>query len=73
MSSVAFSSLEVSENTLKGINDLGFTHMTEVQARWVPLLGLGLLLLDTGCCAIARGVGCSVAAGESGVLRWWCQ
>lgn len=29
----------VSENTLKGINDMGFTHMTEIQHKSIkPLL-----------------------------------
>lgn len=37
MSSIAFSTLEVSENTLKGISDMGFAHMTEVQARQAEL------------------------------------
>ncbi|KNC98509.1 ATP-dependent RNA helicase HAS1 [Spizellomyces punctatus DAOM BR117] len=32
----AFSSLSVSENTAKAIADLGFTTMTEVQARSIP-------------------------------------
>lgn len=28
----------VCENTLKGIKDMGFTHMTEIQARSIPPL-----------------------------------
>lgn len=37
----SFASLagSVSENTLKGINDMGFTHMTEIQHKSIkPLL-----------------------------------
>mmetsp|Transcript_11593 Transcript_11593/g.29623 ORF Transcript_11593/g.29623 Transcript_11593/m.29623 type:complete len:624 (+) Transcript_11593:158-2029(+) len=38
MSAMEFSTLEVSELTAKGIADMGFTYMTEVQARTVPHL-----------------------------------
>lgn len=31
-----FSELKLSENTMKGIQDMGFTTMTEVQARTIP-------------------------------------
>jgi ATP-dependent RNA helicase DDX18/HAS1 len=31
-----FSSLDISENTLKAIQEIGFTKMTEVQARTIP-------------------------------------
>lgn len=41
MSVTEFSSLEVSELTAKGIAEMGFTHMTEVQARTVPHLLAG--------------------------------
>eukprot|EP00033_Pygsuia_biforma_P000837 GCRY01000974.1.p1 GENE.GCRY01000974.1~~GCRY01000974.1.p1 ORF type:complete len:605 (+),score=181.69 GCRY01000974.1:58-1815(+) len=33
-----FSSLELTENTAKALQAMGFTHMTEVQARTIPLL-----------------------------------
>ncbi|KAL0274928.1 UNVERIFIED_CONTAM: hypothetical protein PYX00_002945 [Menopon gallinae] len=40
LSNNAFTSLKdkVSENTLKGIADMGFTHMTEIQAKCIPPL-----------------------------------
>lgn len=38
MSDVKFSSLELSDPTKKAIVDMGFEHMTEVQARTIPLL-----------------------------------
>ncbi|GBG92226.1 hypothetical protein CBR_g54769 [Chara braunii] len=41
MSQVAFDTLEVSELTKNAIKDLGFTNMTEVQARSIPQLLLG--------------------------------
>ena len=41
MSEAPFASLELSEPTRKGIADLGFTHMTEVQARTIPALLTG--------------------------------
>jgi len=36
----SFKSLEdaVCESTLKGVSDMGFTHMTEIQARTIPPL-----------------------------------
>jgi ATP-dependent RNA helicase DDX18/HAS1 len=33
-----FSSLELSENTAKAIEKMGFTEMTEIQARAIPHL-----------------------------------
>lgn len=41
MSSEAFSSLGLSEPTMKAINDIGFEYMTEIQARTIPPLLLG--------------------------------
>uniref|UniRef100_A0A7S0V161 ATP-dependent RNA helicase n=1 Tax=Polytomella parva TaxID=51329 RepID=A0A7S0V161_9CHLO len=38
MSETEFSSLELSDNTRKGIEDLGFKYLTEVQARTIPAL-----------------------------------
>lgn len=40
ISNNAFTTLKdkVSENTLKGIADMGFTHMTEIQAKCIPPL-----------------------------------
>ncbi|XP_012271465.1 probable ATP-dependent RNA helicase pitchoune [Orussus abietinus] len=40
MDDTAFSSLEdkICENTLKAVNDMGFTDMTEIQARAIPPL-----------------------------------
>jgi len=38
MTGTTFDQLELSENSKKAISDLGFTHMTEVQARCIPLL-----------------------------------
>jgi ATP-dependent RNA helicase DDX18/HAS1 len=57
MSNVEFSSLEVSEPTLKGIKILGYTHMTEVQARTIPQLLCGRDLLG----AARTGSGKTVA------------
>ncbi|XP_023520092.1 DEAD-box ATP-dependent RNA helicase 51-like [Cucurbita pepo subsp. pepo] len=36
MSTVAFDSLELSEKTLRAIKDMGFQHMTQIQARAIP-------------------------------------
>ena len=41
MSAVGFGSLELSAQTTAAIAELGFTHMTEVQARTIPPLLLG--------------------------------
>jgi ATP-dependent RNA helicase DDX18/HAS1 len=41
MSDAAFSSLELSDATRRGVEDLGYTHMTEVQARTIPALLTG--------------------------------
>lgn len=41
MSDTSFSSLEISAATQKGITDMGFIHMTEVQARTIPALLTG--------------------------------
>ncbi|XP_060067699.1 uncharacterized protein LOC132547910 isoform X2 [Ylistrum balloti] len=40
LSDTSFTSLEgkVSEQTMKGIQDMGFTHMTEIQAQTIPHL-----------------------------------
>ena len=38
MSRTSFDSLELSESSSRAIRDMGFTHMTEVQARCIPLL-----------------------------------
>ncbi|CAA0808234.1 DEAD-box ATP-dependent RNA helicase 51, partial [Striga hermonthica] len=38
MSSEAFSSLPISEPTMNAIKDLGFQHMTQIQARGIPPL-----------------------------------
>ena len=39
-SDTSFKSLEsaVSESTLKAVADMGFTHMTEIQAKTIPPL-----------------------------------
>lgn len=46
LSDTSFSSLKdsVSELTLKGIVDMGFTHMTEIQAKSIPHLLEGRLV-----------------------------
>ncbi|KAG6584379.1 DEAD-box ATP-dependent RNA helicase 27, partial [Cucurbita argyrosperma subsp. sororia] len=36
MSTVSFDSLELSEKTLRAIKDIGFQHMTQIQARAIP-------------------------------------
>lgn len=36
-----FSELNLSENTMKGIRDMGFTKMTEIQQRTIPALLAG--------------------------------
>jgi ATP-dependent RNA helicase DDX18/HAS1 len=36
-----FDQLDLTEQTRRGIQDLGFTHMTEVQARTIPQLLVG--------------------------------
>ena len=41
MSRVGFDTLEVSEQTSRAIADMGFTQMTEVQARTIPPLLTG--------------------------------
>ncbi|GFR47135.1 hypothetical protein Agub_g8823 [Astrephomene gubernaculifera] len=41
MSASEFSSLELTENTSKAVADMGFSHMTEVQARTIPALLTG--------------------------------
>ncbi|GIL44399.1 hypothetical protein Vafri_1877 [Volvox africanus] len=41
MSATEFSSLELTENTQKAIADMGYTHLTEVQARTIPALLTG--------------------------------
>ncbi|GLI65585.1 hypothetical protein VaNZ11_009159 [Volvox africanus] len=41
MSTTEFSSLELTENTQKAIADMGYTHLTEVQARTLPALLTG--------------------------------
>lgn len=41
MSNQTFDQLEVTEATQNAIKDMGFTHMTEVQARTIPPLLLG--------------------------------
>ncbi|KAG1675927.1 ATP-dependent RNA helicase DDX18 [Nymphon striatum] len=40
LSDTSFASLEghISENSLKGIKEMGFTHMTEIQAKSIPQL-----------------------------------
>ncbi|KAJ7943585.1 RNA helicase [Quillaja saponaria] len=38
MSNVTFASLGLSEPTLKAIKDMGFEHMTQIQARSIPTL-----------------------------------
>ncbi|TYJ98972.1 DEAD-box ATP-dependent RNA helicase 51 [Cucumis melo var. makuwa] len=45
MSSVSFDSLELSEKTLRAIKDMGFEHMTQIQARAIPpsLIGKDIL------------------------------
>jgi ATP-dependent RNA helicase DDX18/HAS1 len=37
----SFDSLDISEQTKKAITDMGFTHMTEIQARTIPPLMAG--------------------------------
>lgn len=41
MSKVGFGTLEVSDQTSKAIAEMGYTHMTEVQARTIPQLLTG--------------------------------
>ncbi len=41
MSDNPFSSLELSDPTRTGVSDMGYTHMTEVQARTIPALLTG--------------------------------
>ena len=41
MTSSAFKDLDLCEPTMRGLQDAGFTHMTRVQARTVPLLLAG--------------------------------
>lgn len=41
MSRVGFDTLEVSDQTRKAIAEMGYTHMTEVQARTIPQLLAG--------------------------------
>jgi len=41
MSSQTFDQLDLTEQTKKGIAEMNFTHMTEVQARTIPQLLLG--------------------------------
>ncbi|KAG2450310.1 hypothetical protein HYH02_004816 [Chlamydomonas schloesseri] len=41
MSASEFASLELTANTKKAIDEMGFTHMTEVQARTIPALLTG--------------------------------
>ncbi|GLC33048.1 ATP-dependent RNA helicase [Pleodorina starrii] len=41
MSATEFPSLELTENTQKAIADMGYTHLTEVQARTIPALLTG--------------------------------
>ncbi|CAG9462371.1 unnamed protein product [Pedinophyceae sp. YPF-701] len=45
MSDVRFDSMKLSDNTMRGISDMGFTHCTEVQARTIPPLLEGRDLL----------------------------
>ncbi|CAK9329266.1 unnamed protein product [Citrullus colocynthis] len=51
MSSITFHSLDLSEKTLRAIKDMGFEHMTQIQARAIPHSGkifLELQGLDLG-------------------------
>lgn len=53
MSSIGFDTLELSAQTRKAIDEMGFAHMTEVQARTIPQLLTGRDVLGaakTGQC-----------------------
>eukprot|EP01134_Creolimax_fragrantissima_P004724 CFRG4724T1 len=44
-----FASLSMSEKTMQAINDMGFTDMTEIQRRSIPVLMKGNDLLASAC------------------------
>ncbi len=48
LTDTSFSALEgkVSEQTLKGVADMGFSHMTEIQAKSIPPLLEGRLVVS---------------------------
>ena len=53
MSGIGFDTLELSAQTRKAIDEMGFAHMTEVQARTIPQLLTGRDVLGaakTGMC-----------------------
>lgn len=69
MSQQTFDSLDVTEQTKAAIAELGFTHMTEVQARTIPPLLLGKDVLGAAKTGVRGAVvcpgctGCAVAVG----------
>lgn len=56
-----FASLKLSENTMKALKDMGFTQMTDVQARTIPPLLAG------------RDVLGAAKTGSGKTLAFWFQ
>jgi hypothetical protein len=56
MSNASFSSLELSEPSQKAIDEMHFTHMTEVQARTIPPLLVGRDVLGAAKTGALTGV-----------------
>ena len=62
MSAQTFDQLELTEQTRKGVAEMGFTNMTEVQARTIPQLLVGRDVLG----AAKTGETCAGGKGSSG-------
>ena len=75
MSTMEFASLELTAHTQEAIREMGFVHMTEVQARTIPHLLTGRDVLGaakTGaasCCVSLTCVTLSTALPKTGWAR----
>ena len=68
MSQQTFEQLDLTEQTKKGIGEMGFSHMTEVQARTIPQLLVGRDVLG----AAKTGAHAALVAGGAGGLAGRC-
>ena len=68
MSQQTFEQLDLTEQTRRGIADMGFSHMTEVQARTIPQLLVGRDVLG----AAKTGAHAALVAGGAGGLAGRC-